>query len=457
MTAGPQEANVHDRRWRRAIVTGAALAAAWVLGQLRIPGWDAAVVYDPGALALGLAPIISGFVLVELAALAVPAWDALRHAGPAARAKLAVAAHAVAAALAVVQAYGVARYATDVGALPDAAAPRAAAIATLAVGPFLLAALARWVDGRGLTNGLALIVAGTAGVELVGGFSGALSVPEAPDATALLIPAVGVGVAVSLFGRALRRPVPPPGAAAPAIPMPACGIAPLAVPAAALLLPATLAVWFPGLARVGDVLRPGANVYHAAEAVLALALVPLLGILFNRSGAVARAWDALPAVPAGADLVAFARLARRRAIVRSALLVGAALAIAHVVRVNATVPFIGQRAVVAAIVVLAVALDVAREWRARRAGAFGAIWPLHRALEAEPVVARLAAAGIPAFVRGPAFRALYQFFAPYAPVVVFVPPEQAEAASAILRRAFAAEPARAAGRGDQMGGRARSP
>ena len=140
MTAGPQQANVHDRRWRRAIITVAALAAAWLLGQLRTPGWSPGF-YDPGTLALGLAPIISGFVLVELAALAVPAWDALRHAGPAARAKLAVAAHAVAAALAVVQAYAVARYATDVGALRDAAAPRAAAIATLAVEPFLLAAL----------------------------------------------------------------------------------------------------------------------------------------------------------------------------------------------------------------------------------------------------------------------------------------------------------------------------
>ncbi len=456
MTAGPQQANVHDRRWRRAIITVAALAAAWLLGQLRTPGWSPGF-YDPGTLALGLAPIISGFVLVELAALAVPAWDALRHAGPAARAKLAVAAHAVAAALAIVQAYAVARYATDVGALRDAAAPRAAAIATLAVGPFLLAALARWVDARGLTNGFALLVAWTAGAELVGGYSSALSLPGMPFSPAsLALPVLVLAATVWLFGWALRSPARPRGASAPAIPMPACGITPLSVPAAALLLPATLSGSWPALRPLAEALRPGSNASSAAEAVLALALVAVLGVLFNRSGAVARAWNALPAVPAGADLVALARAARRRAIGRSALLVAAVLAVPLVVRVWSVVWVSGQRAVVAAVVVVAVALDVAREWRARRAGAFAAVWPLHRALEAEPVVARLAAAGIPAFVRGSAFRALYQFFAPYAPVVVFVPPERAEDANAILRRAFASERGGAAA-GDQIGGRARSP
>lgn len=452
MTAAPQP-NLPDRVWRRAGVTVAALVAAWLLGQLRIPGWRPGF-YDPGALALGLAPIISGFVLVELAALAVPPWDALRHAGPAARAKLALAAHAVAATLAALQAFEVVRYATNAGALEDAAAPRAAAIATLAVGPFLLAALARWVDGRGLTNGFALLVGWTAGSELWETFSAAVSGPAVgPGAFALAAGAGGIAVSTWLVARTVVRDVAPPGAEAPRIPALACGLAPLAVPAAALLVPATLTAWWPGLQPAAEALRPGSNGFHAAEAVLALLLVAALGVAFNRSGALGRVWAALPPVPRGADLVVLARSVRRRAIGRSALVVAAVLAVVYLVRSATAGELLVQRAVVAAVVVVAVAIDLVVEARFRSGteAQWTAVWPLHRAFEPRPVLERLVAAGIPAFVRGQVFRRLYQFFAPYAPLVVFVPRERAEEATAILRAVF--EP----GANDQIGGRARSP
>ncbi|HEY6006217.1 MAG TPA: hypothetical protein VIV57_25280, partial [Anaeromyxobacter sp.] len=254
---------------------------------------------------------------------------------------------------------------------------------------------------------------------------------------ALAMPVAAIAVATWLFVRALRAPASPPGAAAPTIPVPSCGIAPLVLPAALLALLPAAAAWFPGFRSVSEAFHPGTDVFHASEAALALALVPALTILFNRTGPVVRSL----ASPAEEGAVALARAARRRATFRSALVIVAALALGALARANGPAALVaGGRGFASAFVVAAVVLDLVREWRARGGGTeWKAVWPLHRAFEAEPTVARLAAAGIPAFVRGAGYRTLYQFFAPYAPVVVFVPPRHAEAATALLHEWHSAD------------------
>jgi SecY translocase len=419
----PSDVERGDRRGTRGVVTVAALAAAALAARIPLPGWDDVGLPDPGALATGLGPIVSAFILVEISALAVPAFRPLRHGGPRGRGRLTLAAYVVAALLASFQAWAIVRLASGAGALSPGA-PRAAALATMAAGPFLLAALAAWIDARGLGNGLALLSGLGAATELAVGATAAGSVGPA----ALALPAAAIAIATWLFVRALRDPAAPPGAEAPAIPVPSCGIAPLVLPAAVLAFGPVIAAWIPGF-RLAHELLPGTQVFHVSEAVLALALVPLLTILFNRTGPLLRSL-ASTAEDGGVSL---ARAARRRATIRSAFLFVAVLALGQVLRANGSAAMVAaNRGFASAVVVAAVVLDLLREWRARRGAAWTAVWPLHRALEAEPTVARLGAAGIPAFVRGAGFRTLYQFFAPYAPVVVFVPPEHAEAATALL-------------------------
>jgi hypothetical protein len=100
------------------------------------------------------------------------------------------------------------------------------------------------------------------------------------------------------------------------------------------------------------------------------------------------------------------------------------------------------------VVLAAVALDVAAEARDRAAlPALVPVHGLHQVWRAGPVQAALAAAGIPAVVRGRRFRALLHFFAPYASVEVWVPAHLADEARAICLAVTSDAPdeARAAG------------
>src|SRR5262245_46989704 len=106
------------QRWRRLAVT-LLLAPITVLALEHVPlpgvdvtafrlelagGWLAPSP-NLSVLALGIAPLLSAFLVVELAALLVPRWSRLRHGGFEGRAKLARATLLVALVLACAQAY----------------------------------------------------------------------------------------------------------------------------------------------------------------------------------------------------------------------------------------------------------------------------------------------------------------------------------------------------------------
>jgi hypothetical protein len=81
----------------------------------------------------------------------------------------------------------------------------------------------------------------------------------------------------------------------------------------------------------------------------------------------------------------------------------------------------------------AIAWDLRTEWRARgELGELVAVWPIQQVYAVDPALAALQAAGIDARARGLRFRQLLQFFAPYAPIEVLVPPHQAEEAGRLL-------------------------
>jgi hypothetical protein len=81
----------------------------------------------------------------------------------------------------------------------------------------------------------------------------------------------------------------------------------------------------------------------------------------------------------------------------------------------------------------ALVLDVIGEWRARLARRdLVPVWPIHLAHQVDRALAALAEAGIPAHARGRHYRMLFQFFAPYVPVMVHVPAASVDEARRIL-------------------------
>src|SRR5437868_3505449 len=97
--------------WMRVLVTAVAVSVSWAAQRLILPGLEgwklegfkAADLANLSVVALGLSPAISGFVLVELAALLVPPWRPLRTGGPDGRAALRRAALVTSLVLAAIQ------------------------------------------------------------------------------------------------------------------------------------------------------------------------------------------------------------------------------------------------------------------------------------------------------------------------------------------------------------------
>src|SRR5581483_977712 len=175
------------RKWMpRWLVTLLALAAAWGAGHVTLPGVDRnmleQVVRAAGrarltgfeqlsVVALGLMPALSGFVLVELAALIVPRWRPLRTGGPEGRASLRVSAVTVTLGLAAIQGWFVAvwlesfswRYGMYGELVRDPGlSSRLVITVTLIAGTCLMLALAWLIDRHGLGSGFAVMIASAA-------------------------------------------------------------------------------------------------------------------------------------------------------------------------------------------------------------------------------------------------------------------------------------------------------
>ena len=98
--------------------------------------------------------------------------------------------------------------------------------------------------------------------------------------------------------------------------------------------------------------------------------------------------------------------------------------------------YAGPRAVfsgTALVVLTTLAMDLAAEWRARRAHAdLATVAELHDPDAAEAALAALVEAGIPAHARGLHLRAALQVFGAYVPVAIFVAEERVKEAKAAL-------------------------
>jgi hypothetical protein len=389
--------------WRRLLITAAAVACFVLLQHIPAPlldrdaleraGYDAVRLLSVGA--IQLTPILSGFVLVELAAVLVPAWRRLRVE---ARAKLWRASVITSVVLALVQAFGLARYFETMRVGNDPIVTRQGIdlyfplVATLVAGTCFSLAMAEAIEVFGIGRGFSWLLAASGAPVLLQ--------TARTLATEDVTPAMPVATAVATAGAVLaltfRR----------GFRLPTCGLDPVFQAAHFVtlgtmsgLLQKYVLSEFPAGWDQGSVL-------FGIEIFIVLALCFGLSSLYNR--------DAPPDD----------RPALWGAIVRTAIfLVGFAVAQKYAQGVH----------LLAFTTAAAVALDVGAELRGR--AMHGPLAPVLRSSkpdQADEVVRKLSEAGIPTVLRGAYHRSLLHFFGPYLPIDVLVPEARAaEAASTI--------------------------
>jgi preprotein translocase subunit SecY len=419
---GPARAPAPDppRPWGRLAVTLLALAVVLVGKQIVLPGasrtdwlieWFGG---RPGILHLGLGPIVLSFVLVELAALAVPRWRALRGPRPEARRPLTNLAYLLSLPLALLW---------------------AGASATLTGGVYASLALAWLVTRYGLGNGFVVVLAADvipwalqAAGDLWFGWREPAAEPTTATAALLMVALLLAPILLTLYF--MRVSAASAGdRATQALRLPVCGIWPLVIP---------VELWTSMLLglQLHDV--PVTESFPPSEttqSILVLAIVVLLvwplARLFNAPERVARAIGNGSGGGDGPASVDEVRSPLRRAALWSGIFL--ALAYAPGLLLYA---WIGIGAGVRAfglVLAAAAGLDLAGEWRYRTGRDEVAIgWSEHRIYAVDTDLATLSEAGIAAYPRAVCFRTLLQFFGPYLPIDLLVPARDAARARALL-------------------------
>ena len=157
-----------SRAWLRLAVTALAPLALLLRTRLPLPGIDLGqiplaqkdVLATLNVFGLGVIPMVTGYLLVEIAALVVPQWRPLRHGDLAARGRLASAAVLVGVLCAAIQSFFIVTWIRSFpfDLLEPGVGPTLAVIVTLVAGSAAHVVLAGLVGRFGLGNGLAVVV-----------------------------------------------------------------------------------------------------------------------------------------------------------------------------------------------------------------------------------------------------------------------------------------------------------
>lgn len=417
---------------------------------------------------MGISPILTGYVLVEIVALAAIPWRHLRSTRRG-RARLSLAALVTALVLAAVTGWRfVAAFHESAWLVGSPILPTLTLVALTAV----VWAVLHAADRNGAGSSMALLAGLVSTGELVRAersrwIAGAkdADLPQAATFAGLL--ALAALATLLVLKRGAQREAPPGERAALSARIPSGGLVPLwTIAILAALVPAPLARTL-GLARLADVpwvvwlalllvawpwlLQPPSQVGAAWAVLFEPAASRGAGEPISGEAADQAKADAAYAPPLGGDGSAptgtFEAAAARLPPARMAVWAGRARA----VLLRAMVPTLAYLAVVAwpvwpvlgrpddpwrrlagvAWVCLLVAAirDIVAETRFRLAHRDAV--PLHaeqRLAAADAALAALSAEGIPAFARNGGARTLLSFFGPYAPLEILVPEEHAPAA-----------------------------
>nr|WP_240806863.1 DUF2007 domain-containing protein [Polyangium spumosum] len=442
-------------------VTAFALAIAIAGVRLvPLPGIDPAALPPRASLinlsvfAIGLQPVLTAALLVELVAWSVPALRPLRHAGPEGREKLGRAMIVLAMGFTLIHAYGIS---TLVDSL-RLDASRLAVMGSLLGGTSLLVLLASWVTRRGLGNGFALLYLFPKlvdeGVLLHGVLSGTFT-GEPPTAAEIVrifaIPALLVAATIACArwpasrdervrarpagAEPYRRGAGPTGAEPPPLRLPTSGIAPALVPGSLgglLWLLSTI-----GLIpyAVGDWYFQQNGAPLVVQLVLTTALVVAFGWGFQTPTAREAIWRRVREVAPASRPLDEGNTEILAALRMSILPLCVFVILPMFVDVGP-----GTSAFFLPLVTMFV-LDFVAEARARMQieGELVSVWPEHRVFAADMAAAALRSEGIPVLLRGIHYRTMARFAHPFVPIEVMVPASRAEEATRIVRQILLGE------------------
>jgi hypothetical protein len=409
-------------RWlpvRRSLVTLGGGAAVVALAWVRLPGVDRETLemmgMSIGAFDLGIAPALTAFVLVELAALLIPRLRRFRTGGPSGRAILGLATAALTIFLALFQSWMIWRWMASEPVLSEVTGPALIIVSTLTAGALVLALIALVIDRHGLGNGFAALIGAGLAVQAYRLGDALLTGVPAPQALAILGAIAATAMATAWILRTRVR-----GASvASGLRLPTAGIIPL------LILPSVLALlamtWPEWAGRIA--FWWSETIHRSAAAEIAVVVLLGLGLswLFSRPSRLGSA-----AASGRSMWLTFVRAA----FLSTAYLVGLLLLQRWL---GSTAPLV-PLALSGVVIATAIAMDLIAELRAlARRDDLQAIWPLHQVQRVELVTSALTRNDIDVHARGLHLRLLLHFVGPFVPVVLHVPAAQAEEARAIIR------------------------
>ncbi|MCA9556379.1 MAG: hypothetical protein KC933_40520, partial [Myxococcales bacterium] len=322
---------------------------------------------------LGVAPLATAFLLVEVVAVLLPGGRRLRAGGAAGRARLDFITVALTVVLTAVQA-GV--FAWNIAPITPTTVP--VAMASLLGVTALYIAVAQWISRRGLGEGFAVLIAWRLARSCWGFWF------DPPLALTL-----GVGALATIWIRRRRSPLP----------LPTAGLIPLYAVQQAIA--AVFLMSAVGLVDALDILPNLDALGHERDALVPVVVgVALMAMLFDR--AFAPDEDLARITDAQANL--------RRTTSATALAYAVPLAGAS----QLLVPGYSLHWAITGALVTGLAMDLFDAGRGHHAAPGRvAVWTFTRPLEVPQAVARLAAAEIEAHVTGLNLATLLQFFGPF--------------------------------------------
>ncbi|MBI5534560.1 MAG: DUF2007 domain-containing protein [Deltaproteobacteria bacterium] len=424
------------KRLSRVIVTVLACVGTLAARYVVAPGVDPVLLYNKSGesdlarasvVAMGVQPIISAYLLVELFSVVVRRFRPYRH-EPKGRRKLERATAVVAVALCFFQSFGVKMYLQGYSSLD---APAYVFMPTLIAGTFALWVLANWITEHGLGNGIMVLASVTLIADVLSAITsktGPLGIPQ--SATPLYLRAVGFAAAAAvvasativLFARTRTRSSRQ--RTARALPAPSSGLNPLMGAAAISALVPWLSVAAFGFYRP--------VVWYVVDAALIVVVTPVLAWLFNQPERVA-------GVMCSCNHAAPARSVQRA---REMLLSSLPMTVAFVLMVRAAellgVHLEGGGVFYVFAWIVAAALDAADQWRMVD-GHWTVAWREHRPYAISAAERLLDKEGIAWRIVGLRQRALVPFGGPFIPIEVFVANDDFERAHELLAEALTGE------------------
>jgi hypothetical protein len=404
-----------------------------------------------GVFGLGIFPFVAAYQLVEIVAFLVPSLSRRRHGDPALRARLDLAVHFVTLAIAALQALSFAMQLSAIGrdSSMDVGTISVPMVVTTLVGGVCVQVVAsKLITRAGLANGTAVLLAASVVQRLGADFgtrlhgtarpstgSGLLSVfmkspaEATPVEIVIVVCAMAVLVAaaaVALFrasGMHLSR-----GSAAdgpyrsaralvlhPTFPVPSSSYGALSIARSLVLLPSVLVLLrVPGAEGMQDALASSSVLY-----LTVLLLTVVLALWLHRPRELFDLTQRLGLTADPADT----RRALTKTLLPSFLFFATVILAGRAAKMDLSdVPLL-----VAVVMDLFLAVKIARSNTA-----WVSVWEERRATAVPVLRAVLAARGIVTQVRGMSLLWLMQLFAPFAPAVICVKPEDAQRAHDVL-------------------------